>query len=109
MNLPDNQANFEVSFLPLGSAEERQAAAAEWAAYKQAAGQVEARERGAALVVSSRDESPQALLDIIEDKNVVVTIPFAPWVTHSVVKILKLHPDAKSYDLFRDYFEPDET
>lgn len=107
MELPENQANFEVTLLPIGTAEERQAVADEWAGYDQAKGQVAARERGAILVVGS-DRSPAYFLEVIDGKRDKITIPFAPFVAYAVSKIVKLNPEAEHYDLLRKYYESSE-
>ena len=67
MTLADNQAKFDVTFIPIDTPEARLAAAEEWAAYKQAQGDMAAKERGASLVMSSHDESPEALAKLLEE------------------------------------------
>lgn len=109
MELPEHQANFQISFLPIETPEQRKAAAEEWAGYEQAKGQVAARARGAFLVVDGKDRSPQYFLDRIEDKDGDSTwIPYAPFVTAAVTKIVRLNPDADEYDIWKAYYEPDK-
>jgi len=105
MKLPENRASFDVSFLPLNTPEVRRAAAEEWAAYEQAKAQVEARERGAFLVLTSRDYSSDAFLALLEDEDNIPEIPFAPFVTHALLKAVKLTDDADTYQLVRDYYD----
>lgn len=105
MELPENQAKFDVTFLPIGTAEERLAAAQEWAAYEQAKGRVEARERGAFLIVTTRDRSPEYFLWLIEDRDPALLVPYAPFTTYAVSKIVKKVEGASTYDLLRDYYE----
>jgi hypothetical protein len=108
MERPEQQANFEVTILPVDTPEQRLAAANEWAAYVQAKGQVEARKRGAVLMYSTRDESPEAYLRIIEDKeNRDRPIPYAPFVTAAVLRVKRLR-DAGLYELFREKYEKSE-
>lgn len=108
MELPDNQANFELTLLPIDTSEQRQAVAEEWAGYEQAKNQIKARDRGAFLVVDGRDRSPEYYRNLLEDKDEARMIPFAPFVTHAVSKIIKLSPDSHVYDLLKEYYEPTE-
>jgi hypothetical protein len=105
MELPENKADFEVSFLPVETLEQRQVAAEEWAGYKQAKGQIEARNRGALFVASSRDESPEALLELLEDRDDEPQIPYAPFVTFALLKVVKRRPDVHVYNLLREYYD----
>lgn len=104
MELPENQTCFKVSFLPLETPEQRRAAAEEWAGYEQAKGQIDARERGAFMVVSTRDRSPNALLALLEDQDRIPVIPFAPLVTHALVKVVKRRADTSIFQLMRGYY-----
>lgn len=103
----ENQANFEVSFLPLHTDEQKEAAATEWAGYLQAKGQMDARLRGAFVVTSTEDKSPAYFLSRIEDELLEKTkIEPGPFVAHAVARIVKLHDSAMTYELFREYYEP---
>lgn len=108
MKRPVQQANFEVTILPVDTPEQRLAAANQWAAYVQDKGQIEARERGAVLMLNSRDESPEAFLRLIEDKeNDERPIPYAPFVTGAVLRVKKLR-DVSLYELFPEKYETSE-
>lgn len=102
MTLPENQARFEVTFIPIDTPEARRAAAEEWAAYQQAKGDVAASERGAYMVMNSRDESPEAFLRLIQ-KNLYSPRHIA---AHALSKIVCKDKDASVYDLMRTYYEP---
>lgn len=99
--------------MPLETPEQRRAAAEEWAGYEQAKGQTSAKKQGAALIYSSRDRSPEALLRKLEDKDVVPDYPVPGgqlWVTHALFKVVKLNTAANSIDLLREYYGlPKET
>lgn len=102
MTLADNQAKFDVTFIPIDTPEARLAAAEEWAAYKQAQGDMAAKERGASLVMSNHDESPEALAKLLEEH--VYNPRFA---AHALSKIVLKTPNAKTDDLLRSYYESD--
>lgn len=108
MELPENQANFELSLLPIDTPEQRQAVADEWAGYEQAKGAVVARQRGAFAVIDGKDRSPQHFLERIEGRHDWVRIPFALFVRVAVAKVIKLNSGANEYDLLRTYYERDE-
>lgn len=105
MDLPENRDSFDVSFLPIETPEQRREAAEEWAGYKQAAGNVRAREMGAVLIFGGRDESPEALLALLEDAD----RDDSDFVTHALMKVVKKNPDASTYLLLRDYYEHGES
>ena len=108
MLLPDNQAKFEVTMLPVETAEQRQAAAEEWAGYKKADGNRETQVRGAILYVNGRDESPESMIRSLENKDKDETkIPYAPFVTHALAKIVKLD-GTSPIRLFREYYNDSE-
>lgn len=104
MEDPENQAKFDIAFLPVDTAEERLAAAVEWAAYRQAVGQVNARDRGAILVVNSRDESPEALARLLAGEDIEGGRSF---VTHALMRVVKKNGKAQVFDLLRKYYEQD--
>ena len=102
MELPENQASFEVSFLPVDTPEQRQVAAEEWAGYEQAAGQTKAKEEGAVLVFTTRDRSPEYFLSMLEDKDE------RDFVTHALLKVVKKKKDADMDDLLSGYYGKDK-
>ena len=102
MESPECQADFEVELLPLSTPEERRAAAEEWAAYHQAVGQVRARELGAVAVLSSRDESAEALLSLLEDGDSENRNGF---VASALLRVIKKNDEAEVIDLLRGYYD----
>lgn len=100
MELPENQARFELTFLTIETPEQRWAAALEWAGYLQAAGCVRARDEGAIFVTSSRDDSPEALLRLIEDCDREDVNGF---VTYAVTKTVKKIRGVSTYASLRTY------
>ena len=102
MTLAENKTKYDVTFIPIDTPEARLAAAEEWAAYKQAQGDIAAKERGAYVVMSSRDESPEALAKLLEEH--VYNPRYI--VVHALSKIVLKTPEANTYDLMRSYYEP---
>ena len=102
MDLPENQERFDVSFLPVEAAEQRQAAAEEWAAYLQAKGDARIKAAGAVMAMSTRDESPEGLRELLEDED---HVPGGLFVTHALWKVVKKQPGAQSFDLLRTYYD----
>ena len=100
MTLPENQARYAVDFLVIDTPEARRAAAEEWAAYEYARGAIEARDSGAFLVYSGRDNSPEALERVLEGH-----INSSTFAAHALVKITLKGYDATVYDLMRMYYE----
>lgn len=106
MEKPENQENFEVTFLHLQTQEQREQVTMEWAAYKQAKGQLEARNRGAFAVVTTRDQTPFSYLEMIEGRLLSEIESFSPpFVTMAVAKVVKLRGEMSTYELFREYYE----
>ncbi len=105
MTLAENQAKFDVSFIPIDTVEARRAAAEEWARYKQAQGNVSAQERGAYATLSSRDESPEAYEKILE-KHIISPEHLA---AHALLRVTLKTDGAKIYDLMRSYYEPEQV
>jgi len=103
MTLPENQARFEVSFIPIDTPEARRVAAEEWASYKQAVGDAASREQGAYMVISSRDESPEAFERLLEEQ---VNSP-RDIAVHALVKVVYKDPNATYYELAHTYYEPE--
>ncbi len=101
MEKPERQAQFDITFLPLETAEQRQAAAQEWAAYLQAVGSVKTREVGAFAVMSSKDESPEGLIRLLEDKD---PEPGSRFITHALLRVVKKSDDAEVFELLREYY-----
>ena len=105
MQQPQHQANFEVTLLPLDTPEQRWEAAVEWSAALQAAGDYKARARGAVAVFSSKDESPEALLRRFEDEPLDERVGGGVYVTHALMRYVRLKDGVSTYELFRDYYE----
>ena len=103
MALELNQARFDVAFIPIDTPDARRVAAEEWADYKQALGDVEARERGAAAVFSTRDESAEALEALLENRVLSSLRSFG---VHALLKVTLKADDANTYELLRAYYEP---
>lgn len=101
MTLPENQANFDVSFIPIDTPEARRVAAEEWATYKQALGNVATKERGAVAVLSGRDESPERLEQSLEKH-----LNSPDFAAHALLKVILKNPKVGIYDLMRSYYEP---
>lgn len=104
---PENQANFEVAFLPVETPEQRQAAAEEWAIYLQTKHQVSARNLGAFMTISSRDESPEAFVKLIESKNPRPNSD--TFVVAALSKIVKKNKDVSIFELLHEYYQSDEA
>lgn len=102
MELPENQERFDVTFLPIDTPEQRQAAAEEWAAYLQAKGDAKTKAAGAILVMSTRDETPEALRELLEDQD---HVPGGPFATHALWKVVKKQPGAQTFDLLQTYYD----
>lgn len=101
MTSVENQAKFDLSYIPIDTPDARRIAAEEWADYKQARGDADARERGAYAILSSKDESPESFERTFEE--FLVDPDFS---VHALAKItLKTH-DAETYDIMRNYYEP---
>jgi len=99
----DCRANFDVVLLPLTTPEERQAAAEEWAAYRQTVAHKRARDMGAVAVFDSRDDdnTPENLLALLENRGVEEGEGF---VTHALMRVTRLTAGANTFDLIRGYY-----
>ena len=104
MTLEENQAKFDVSFIPIDTAEARHAAAEEWYAYKQALGAVAAKERGAYALINTRNESPEAIEKFLERQ-----IPIPDFAAHALLKVTLKSKKAKIHNLMRSFYESETT
>lgn len=103
MILPENQEKFEVSFLPVDTPEARRAVAEEWSAYKQALADIATREYGAVAYFSSRDDSPEAIEQHMEQH---LEADSQGWLgAHAVSKVVIKVDGAKSIDLLKTYYK----
>lgn len=101
MTHPENQKKYDISFIPIDTPEARRIAAEEWSKYKRALGNIAAKEQGAFMVVSSRNDSPEALERLLDERiNAIGST------THALAKVTLKDPDANIYDLMRSYYEP---
>ncbi len=98
MEMPENQANFEVFFLTIDTPEGKMAAATEWSEHAYGMRQIKAQNAGSLFAINSRD-SVERLLSLLDDEDE------EHFVTHALLKIVIKNPDANYIDLLRTYYQ----
>jgi hypothetical protein len=105
MGRPEYSKNFDVTFLPVETDEERQAAAQEWAAYREATSRVRARDMGAVALFDGRDDnSVESLLGLLENKDIKAEDGESRFTTHALMRVVKRSSGVNVFDLISGYY-----
>ncbi len=103
MELPENQAKFDVVLLPLDTPEQIRAAAEEWSAHE-----TEELKHGRGVgEYGITDSSPEAYMRLLQDGDKGERSSGGRLATHALVRMVRKTRQAHLYDLLRAYYEKD--